>query len=261
VSGSLIDVNVNLSRWPTRRLPGDETAALVARLQAHGVVEAWAGSFDALLHKDIAAVNARLTEECRAHNAVRLVPFGAVNPRIPDWEEDLRRCAEVYRMPGVRLYPNYHGYALDDPDFVRLLQLATRRRLIVSLAAQMEDERIMHPLLRVPPVDLTPLPDTVRSVPGLRLVILNAGRLLRGERLVNLLQAGEVHMDIAMTEGLGSIAELLREAPLERVLFGSHAPFFYVEGGILKLQESALALPQLTAIQSGNARRLLPVLP
>src|ERR1035441_1263931 len=44
--GKLIDTNVSLSRWPCRRLPLDETPALVARLRSHGVKQAWAGSLD-----------------------------------------------------------------------------------------------------------------------------------------------------------------------------------------------------------------------
>ena len=46
---TLIDTNVTLSRWPCRRLPLDETPALVARLRSQGVKQAWAGSFDGLL--------------------------------------------------------------------------------------------------------------------------------------------------------------------------------------------------------------------
>src|SRR5262249_4876470 len=42
----LIDVNVNLGRWPLRRVPADEAAALVRKLRAAEVTEAWAGSFD-----------------------------------------------------------------------------------------------------------------------------------------------------------------------------------------------------------------------
>ena len=34
----IIDTNVNLSRWPFRRLAGDETADLVARLRQRNVV-------------------------------------------------------------------------------------------------------------------------------------------------------------------------------------------------------------------------------
>ncbi|PYJ80696.1 MAG: hypothetical protein DME22_23550, partial [Verrucomicrobia bacterium] len=218
----LTDVNVNLSRWPLRRLRGDDTSALVAMLRRQGVVQAWAGSFDGLLHKDIASANARLADECRRHGRGLLLPFGSINPKLPDWEEELRRCAEDHRMPGIRLHPNYHGYKLDDPDFARLLRLAAARHLIVQLAVVMEDERMMHPLLRVDPVDTAPLIGLVKQTPGLRLVLLNALRTLRDRPLADLIAAGEVYVEISMLEGVGGIANLLAQAPVSRVLVGSH---------------------------------------
>jgi uncharacterized protein len=260
VTDALIDANVNLSRWPARRLPGDESGALVAKLRAHGVTEAWAGSFDGLLHKDIAAVNARLARECRAHTDVRLEPFGSVNPLLPDWEDDLRRCAEEHHMPGIRLHPNYHGYKLDHPAFARLLKLAAERRLLVQLVVVMEDERMMSRLLRVPPVDVAPLPALVQGMPGLRLVLLNALTTVRGDSLLRL-RASEISVEIAMLDGVAGVAGLLDQFPLDRVLFGSHAPHFYFEAALLKLKESALSDRQTLALRSENARRLVPAAP
>ena len=67
IPGVIIDTNVNISRWPFRRLAGDETPDLVARLRKRNVAQAWAGSFDGILHKDIGGVNARLAAECNTH--------------------------------------------------------------------------------------------------------------------------------------------------------------------------------------------------
>jgi len=161
-------------------------------------------------------------------------------------------------MPGIRLHPNYHGYKLDDPDFARLLLLASERHLIVQLALAMEDERMMHPLLRVEPVDPSPLPDLVQHTPGLRLVLLNALGKLRDQTLQNLMMTGEVSVEISMLEGVGGVANLLSQVPPERVLFGSHTPLFYFESALLKLKESPLSEEQLRSIRRGNAQRLLP---
>ncbi len=251
---ALVDTNVSLGRWFFRRCPLDETPALVAKLREHGVTQAWAGTFDGLLHKDLGSANTRLAAECRAHGGL-LVPFGSVNPKLPDWEEELRRCAEVHRMPGIRLHPNYHGYKLDDPAFVRLLTVAAEKKIIVQLAVVMEDERTLHPLVQVPPVDAASLASLMKNLPSLRLQLLNAFRTLRGEPLLRLAAAG-AHFEVAMLEGVGGVANLLKQLPSERLLFGSHAPLFYFESAVLKLKESMLTPEQDRAIRSGNALRL-----
>ncbi len=153
----IVDVNVSLGPWPFRSLEGEQADRLVDRLRSYGVVQAWAGSFEALLHRDLRGVNARLVQWCRAVGNSFLVPIGAVNPKLPDWEEDLRQIVEEYCLPGIRLHPDYHQYSLDDPDFVRLLTLASRHGLVVQLVLMIEDERTVHPAVKVPMVDPRPL--------------------------------------------------------------------------------------------------------
>jgi uncharacterized protein len=254
----IIDTNVNLSRWPFRRLVGDESADLVTRLRKQNVTQAWAGSFDGIFHRDISAVNARLTQDCRSYGQGLLAPFGSVNPKLPDWQEDLRRCHEDHKMAGIRLHPNYHGYDLKDPVFAEVLTLATRRGLIVQLALCMEDERTQHRLLRVPPVDLAPLPELAKTMPKLRLVILNCYPQLRFD-LRLLASAGEVYFDLSMVEGVGGVARFIEAVTVERVLFGSHFPLFYFESALLKIKESGLTEKQEKLVLEENARNLLSV--
>lgn len=253
-----IDTNINLERWPFRRLSLEETSKLVAKLKASGVRQAWAGSFDGLLHRDIAAVNQRLADACRQF-ADLLRPFGTVNPVLPDWHEDLRRCHEVHKMPGLRLHPNFHGYTLDDPRFAELLSLATDRGLIVQLALAMEDERTQHALHRVPHVDPKPLAGVVAKLPKLRLVLLNAFRSLSLLQCGEVAKAGQVWFDIAMLESVAGVTKLIEKVSPERVLFGSHSPLFYFESAELKLVESGLPEAVLQQIRIGNAMKLLAV--
>jgi hypothetical protein len=252
----IVDTNVYLSRWPFRHLEGDDPVVLVAKLRKWNVTEAWAGSFDGMLHKDIASVNLRLARDCRTHGQGILVPFGSVNPKLPDWQEDVRRCQEEHKMPGIRLHPNYHGYTLDDPVFAELLKLAAGRRLIVQLALCMEDERTQSALMRVPPVDITPLADVVKATQGLRLELLNCSSTTGVEPYQATLGAGDVYADISMVEGVAGVARLVHEIPMQRVLFGSFYPFFYFESALFKVQESGLDEASKKVICAENARRL-----
>jgi predicted TIM-barrel fold metal-dependent hydrolase len=252
----IIDVNVHLSRWPFRRLRGDEPEELVSYLKARGVTQAWAGSFDGLLHKDIEGVNRRLVADCRKHGSGMLIPFGSVNPKLPDWEEDVRRCAEEHHLPGIRLHPNYHGYTLDDPVFKPLLQAAAARGLAVQVVLKMEDERVQHPLVRTAPVDATALGGLAATIPGLRLMILNGPGPLKPDAVKAAAAAG-IGFDFAMQEGISGVAKLIDQIGVDKVFFGSHFPFFTWESSGLKVVESGLEKSAERAVLSGNAERWL----
>ncbi len=255
----LIDSSVYLSRWPFRRLPFDETKRLVPLLRRYGVTSAWTGSFDALLHRDISEVNARLARECKAEGQGILVPFGAVNPTLPDWEEDLRRCAEVHRMPGIRLHPDFHGYTLEDARFNRLMELATERGLVVQICLGMEDPRTQSPAARPDAAHPGPLGDLLPKMPKARVVLLNFFRSFEYNRVlvVRLSSLPQVSFDLATSDGLDGIHLLLQSTPKIRLLFGSYAPFYNFDSSRLKLQESVLTTEQLAAIRHGNAEAIL----
>ena len=75
----------------------------------------------------------------------------------------------------------------------------------------------------------------------------------------------KVTFDIAATEGNGGVGRLVEGTnpsyrgaiPVDRLLFGSHAPFFPCESALMKLFESPLSLEQLEKLMRGNAQRLI----
>ena len=264
----IVDTNVHLFEWPFRRLKYAGATALVAKLRRHRITQAWAGSYEGLLHRNLDGVNARLAEECRANGAGILTPFGTVNPALPDWEADVRQCHEQHRMRGIRLYPSYHNYTLQTPAVARLFRLAQERGLIVQLVVRMEDPRVHLPVTRTPSVDLAGLPELLAELRQLKLQLLNAFNAtesLRGQAGRRLIEQTRVTLDLSHVEGQGGLGKLIAgdadngrpPLPVERIVFGSHAPFFPCESAVFKLFESPLGRVELEKVMRGNAERFL----
>lgn len=254
--GPIVDTNVYVSRWPFRRLPEDDADSLVKKLKARGVTQAWAGSFDGVFHKDLASVNARLAETCRASSGF-LIPFGSVNPARADWKEDVRRCRVEFGMPGIRVHPAYHGYGVDDPAFERLLDEAEEHQLIVQVVAWMEDPRQQSAMMTVPGVDLTPLDGNLERRPESRLMVLNGFTTPNDQAVRALMESGRAWFDIARLDVLDGLNQLRGVARMDRIVFGSYAPMFYFESTLLKLVESGIEGEPARAILAENAQGLL----
>ena len=262
----IIDTNVNLFKWPFRRMKYGETRSLVAKLRHHRITKAWAGNFEALFSKSINEVNARLAEECRVNGEGMLIPFGTVNPAWPDWEEDLRRCHEVHRMPGIRLYPTYQTFDLNHKEFIPLMSQAAERGLIIQIVGDLEDSRVHHPIVLTRELSFEPLIDIMKKIPKAKVQLLCWNERVSSKLLKKLLSETIVVLDISWLEGTGALGRLIdgnswsgpeTPVPVERLLFGSHAPYFPVESAVIKLFESPLTLEQMKAVMNGNARRFI----
>jgi predicted TIM-barrel fold metal-dependent hydrolase len=257
-SETITDTHVYTGHWPHQKLMGDDPPKLVAELRRAGVGQAWTGSFEGLFHKDIASVNQRLAETCARVGSGMLIPFGTVNPTLPDWEDDLRRCHESFHVPGVRLHPNYHGYALDDPRFAKLLDLAAARGLIVQLVAWMESDR--HLLLNPhePEVDVKPLAKMIALLPGLRIILANCFHATAQDESIRALQKNEqVYFDLARASDADAIKQLIDTTAPERVVFGTCAPLHGIEVQASKLNQMQLPGEVRLKIGSANAAALL----
>ena len=137
--------------------------------------------------------------------------------------------------------------------------------MLVQIVLRMEDERVHHVAIDVPPVSTAPLADVLKKVPQAKVQLINSAGPLLGNNVQALVRETQVTFDIAATEGNGGVGRLVEgknpsyrgAIPVERLLFGSHAPFFPCESALMKLFESPLSLEQLQKLMIGNAQRLL----
>jgi predicted TIM-barrel fold metal-dependent hydrolase len=240
-----IDVNLHLHQWPHYRLAHDSPEALATHLRSLGVTQGWVGSYDALFQQDLATVNAGIASDCAHIAPDLLLPIGTLSPAQPGWRDDLKRCQQEHGMKALRLYPGFHHYSLSAPAFRQLLETASAAKLPIQIVSQLEDARTQHPALQAPSVDLKPLPDLLKAIPEARVMVLNANSAMLHTALQPL---PNLWIDIAKLEGCGVIESLLQTWPIERLAFGSNAPFFYWQAAQLKLQESTLSPAQIQTL-------------
>lgn len=87
-----------------------------------------------------------------------------------------------------------------------------------------------------------------------------------GKDLAELMLEENTYREISSLEGNGAVGRMIgaipslpsARVPVDRIVFGSHAPYFPVETALLKLVESPLNANDIQAIMQANARRLLP---
>jgi predicted TIM-barrel fold metal-dependent hydrolase len=134
-------------------------------------------------------------------------------------------------------------------------ELARRRRTLL-VQIRMEDERVQAPALRVPPVPVADVVALARRFPHLRIVALG----VYSSEVVDLLrQSSRVWVDVSFLDGLDAVGVLVRKhrAFAKRLLLGSHAPLFYAQAAVLKVQTAEATSVVRQGILGRNARTML----
>lgn len=250
----IVDCNCTLGPWPFRRLRHSDATGLLELMDVYGVTQAWVGAVEGIFYRDMAAANEQLLERIAGYES-RLVPWAVINPAFPGWEDDLQE-AEASGFVGVRLYPNYHAYDLADPRLADLLGAIKALHWPVAIYAKVQDERLHHWHTLVPPVDFTPLPQLVERFPDLPLLTYGQTQQF-AQQYAGLFAGSNLHLDISRCEGVAAVADMVQAIGADHVLFGSHAPLFYLEAAVLKVQEAGLEGTAREAILHANATRLL----
>jgi uncharacterized protein len=234
----LIDINTYVGHWPFRQLRHNTVPALLRRMDGHGIDHAVVGSCHAMFYKNVHPANEELARETRRHRD-RLLPFATLDPTYPGWQEDLRRCAEQLDLCGLRLFPQYHGYALSDPAALELIDAATELGWCVQVPMRVVDRRQRHRWDLAEDLSPADFAQAIALRPKTRWMFLNAigldgAQLGKGRYLV-----GISRMTAVLQRNIQGLAET---AGVEHLAFGTGMPFKTPEPALLKLE--VLDLPK-----------------
>ncbi|MGQ9515364.1 MAG: amidohydrolase family protein [Thermoproteota archaeon] len=148
----IIDFNTYVGNWPFRRLPVRSAEELLKLMDTHGIDVAAVSSLNSTLYIDVHEGNLELLEEIKNHKG-RFIPLAVLNPKYPGWKDDLDECIDN-GFKGIRLYPQYHNYSLNDDECLELVKRAAELNLSISIPIRLRDRRGRHWMDRARDIEL-----------------------------------------------------------------------------------------------------------
>ncbi|MBO5822186.1 MAG: hypothetical protein J6R86_04155 [Lentisphaeria bacterium] len=238
----IFDVNLSTGNWPFRVLPLEKLEDLQVKLEVSGISGGIVRSLEAPFSLNICEANEKLASACKDFPQFFIAP--AVRP-------DFGLYREIDTKFAV-LYPNYHQYSLLDEMCLEMVEFLLGKNIVPVIAVREEDERGQHPLCKVPPVPVAEVNELASKFPGKPFIVLNCytGELAK-------LTAENIYADIAFADGFPALARATEFFAPERMLFGTHAPFFCVNAAVSKLQYEKLDDHTVEKIVYGNIERMI----
>ena len=231
----IIDVNAALGHYPFRRLQGNTAQSMLAVMDRFGIDQAVVSSLSAVFYRDVHQGNAELREETLKHPQ-QLIPVATINPKYVGWQQDLAEAVERWKMKAVTLVPAYHGYNLTDEFGLSALSKIAEYEVPVVLTQRFEDRRQRHHWDIAEDLDVTSLYEIARAHPTLKFLLSNwIG--LDGDKLAAAGLKGRCLIDFARLHVLlnKDVPKLISTLGIGAIAFGSHMPFDYVGGSLVKL--------------------------
>lgn len=189
------------------------------------------------------------------HNGVDIFSFGSVHPDAPDALEELERI-KALGLPGVKLHPDYQGFAVDDERMKPIYRKISDLGLVTVFHAGVDYGF-------TPPYGCMPQA-LARALDWFSAPVVAAhwGGIQCGEAVLAHLCGRDVYFDTSF--GYGMMPRYYAEQILEkhgtgRMLFGTDSPWHTAAMEWRLLDTLGLSDADREAIACGNAKRLLGI--
>lgn len=233
-----VDVNAYLGEYPFRPILYRSAQELVEQMKRYRISQAWVSSIRAIFEDDPRESNRELLNELARYP--QLKPVAVINPAMANWR---RAFEEAVRsgIHAIKLHPNYHRYALSSSRASELLNEAGRVEMPVIIQLRIQDERTQNPAMIVGDSDVDRAIEAAKDAPRTK-VILGGVKWSELVRIASAVRSSpNLWIDISSLERVDELREAVKMVGSEKLLFGTHAPFYYIASAVFKVEMSNIS--------------------
>ena len=106
------DANCFCGNWPFFRVKENTVDKMQNIHKKYSISGGCVSSLEAIFYQDPYEAEAELARQLQGTNYYHIM---VLNPMLPAWREDLKRCVSELHIRGIRLLPGIHRYSLQDP--------------------------------------------------------------------------------------------------------------------------------------------------
>lgn len=249
-----IDVNCLLGHWPFRKIYKNTFDHLKQVHKENDIAYGYVSSINSIFYND------PFEGDLELHDVIKDSPYKhvlTVNPVLPGFKDDIELGIKLFGINGVRVYPGYHGYKLDNVHFSELCSALKYYNLPLFLSMRLEDERLDY-IVRPSTLSMEDVGNFLSKNTDLRVLLLT----FRNEELLQfkdaLLSNPYVYYDTSgLKNNLFAVEKSIDAFGQDRMVYGSQHPLFCLKSTLLLVEKAELAESVKEKILYENAGKFL----
>lgn len=248
-----VDVNCLLGHWPFRKIYKNSFDDLRKVHDDNGISYGYVSSLNSIFYNDPFQGDEELHETLKGSDYKHIL---TINPTLPYFMDDIKRGIELFDIKGVRIYPTYHNYTLDNKNLKKLCNALKEFNLPLFLTVRMEDER-MNYLLQPPILSMNDVSNFLKTNEDNSILLLNIryGEILNLKDIIN--ARNNIFFDTSGLKDLLFVVEKLLESfSADKIIYGSLHPLYCLKSSLLLVEKAEIDESAKNRILSANIHTL-----
>lgn len=232
-----IDVNCLLGHWPFRKIYKNTFDHLKQVHQKNNIKYGYVSSINSIFYND------PFEGDLELHEIIKDSPYKhilTVNPVLPGFKDDIESGIKLFGISGVRVYPGYHQYNLDNAAFLELCKILKYYNLPLFLSMRLDDERLDY-IIKPAHLIMEDMSIFLSKNTDLRVLLLT----FRNEELLQFKDTLLAHPNAfydtsGLKNNLFAVEKSIEDFGHNRMIYGSQHPLLCLKSTHLLVEKAEL---------------------